>query len=142
MSKAPETIGIDLAKRHDKTMLTLMVDGRLDFADADTPWGQAVVSLLAERDAAIARAEKAEAACVEWSDVSQRNYQRAKAALQWQPIETAPKDGTEFLGSVGVSYQGGVVVLHWDKDDGFIDWDADFWDPTHWMPLPPPPETP
>ena len=86
----------------------------------NTFW-QANIRLIAERDAAIAR---------------------AKAALQWQPIETAPKDGTEFLGSVGVSYQGGVVVLHWDKDDGFIDWDADFWDPTHWMPLPPPPETP
>ena len=78
-----------------------------------------------ERDAAIARAEKAE------------------ATRKWQPIEAAPKDGTEFLGFVGVSYQGGVVVLHWDKIDGlFIDREADFWDPTHWMPLPPPPETP
>ena len=101
--------------------------------------------MQAERDAAIARAEEADAACVEWAEVSQRNYQRAKAAeaaMQWQSIETAPKDGTEFLGFVGVSYQGGVVVLHWDKSDEFIDWDADFWDPTHWMPLPLSPETP
>ena len=64
---------------------------------------------------------------------------RKLEAVTWQPIATAPKDGTEFLGFVGASYQGGVVVIHWDKNDGFIDWGADFWEPTHWMPLPAPP---
>ena len=38
-------------------------------------------AMQADRDAAIARAEKAEAACVEWAEVSQRNYQVAKQAV-------------------------------------------------------------
>ena len=63
--------------------------------------------------------------------------------MEWQPSSTAPKDGTEVLGYVGSSYQGGVVVVHWDKHDcAWIDWDGDFWEFTHWMPLPAPPVTP
>lgn len=62
--------------------------------------------------------------------------------MEWQPIETAPKDGSEFIGYVATSYQGGAVVLHWYKKYGWIDWDYDVWEPTHWMPLPPPPVTP
>jgi hypothetical protein len=60
--------------------------------------------------------------------------------MNWQPIETAPKDGREILGAVGQSYQGGVVVIQWsDGLDAWLDWDRDFWEPTHWMPLPAPP---
>lgn len=64
--------------------------------------------------------------------------ERLKAALdkQWQPIESAPKDGTHVL----VLLKSGSVMQ------------AEFWDfwmpvyfsatkiePTHWMPLPPTP---
>lgn len=50
---------------------------------------------------------------------------------QWRPIETAPKDGSEFLlvqpdGSMHVSY-------HYQGSWGFSP------EPTHWMPLPPAP---
>jgi hypothetical protein len=59
--------------------------------------------------------------------------------MKWQPIETAPKDGTEIL---AVRLGGGCDVVEW------VDWkpgwwngdvahDADFF--THWMPLPEPP---
>lgn len=44
------TPGIDFSTGKETTMLTLMIDGRLDHASTDTPWGQAVVALLAERD--------------------------------------------------------------------------------------------
>ena len=63
---------------------------------------------------------------------------------EWQSIETAPKDGT--------------VVDLWVSEDGrYTDcqFDGGLWlhtqdgltyslgsDPTHWMPLPPPPSTP
>lgn len=55
--------------------------------------------------------------------------------MMWQPIKTAPKDGTEVL-----VYAGGFFVAYWNGrswDDG------DFYDHiddvTHWMPLPDPP---
>ena len=74
----------------------------------------------------------------------------------WQPIETAPKDGTQLLLSNGADveqgwwmHDEGGIIEHRDMDgrytgqtesDGFIGW----WDvsgcmepePTHWMPLP------
>lgn len=82
--------------------------------------------------------------------------------MEWQPIETAPKSGTEILLSNGKAVQqgwwmhdeGGIVEIRdtngryigQDERDGYIGW----WDygggmqpePTHWMPLPPPPTNP
>lgn len=82
---------------------------------------------------------------------------------QWQPIETAPKDGT----AVWVSVDGQPCIGYWDPDDAFSqpkwfvkssfrrrgDGDLSLTDsvfgtyafgvePTHWMPLPEPPERP
>lgn len=79
--------------------------------------------------------------------------------MKWQPIETAPKDGTSIMLSNGVD----VAEGHWiheepyilerrdmdghylgqNESDGFDGW-IDFGggmlpEPTHWMPLPPPP---
>lgn len=69
----------------------------------------------------------------------------------WMPIETAPKDGTTILlCCVGKIPQTGVF----DDALGWIDFDSDDdsrreewietrsqWSPTHWQPLPPPPES-
>jgi len=69
----------------------------------------------------------------------------------WQPIETAPKDGTEILVFVPPSTytRGYVRSVQWR------DHDIDFWhvednkhgpfplrggSPTHWIPLPEPPK--
>ena len=84
-----------------------------------------LAAMRAERDAAIARAEKAE------------------AALQWQPIETAPMDGEMILGAwqcLNDTWDMNAMQFH----DG-IWWDyycEGYHDPTHWMHLPPSPETP
>ena len=58
----------------------------------------------------------------------------------WQPIETAPRDGTEFLGfsysesyhvvSYGYTHDG---IDHWFNGDVHIEI-------TRWMPLPKPPK--
>lgn len=56
---------------------------------------------------------------------------------EWQPIETAPKEGALVL----LWIEGGVEIGFWNGktwDDGnFYD---DIGTPTHWMPLPEPPK--
>ena len=56
----------------------------------------------------------------------------------WQPIETAPKDGTEILIGEHVpsaTYNGGWFfrVVYWNKNANDWSWP---WNPTVWMPLP------
>jgi hypothetical protein len=76
--------------------------------------------------------------------------------MNWKPIETAPRDGTWFLAfwpqyRIGPwEYRSLVMQTEWvfDADDnswGFESGEnyADEFDgdaPTHWMPLPNPPE--
>lgn len=63
---------------------------------------------------------------------------------EWQPIETAPKDGTEIVGhdaKTGTSHVTCVWRGGWyDPDDHYYS-EAPEFIPTHWMPLPPPPTT-
>lgn len=73
---------------------------------------------------------------------------------EWQPIETAPKDGTAILAySRQAGLEGkllrshGVKVTWWRTDrarDGFTGWgefNDQFWPATHWTPLPEPPKS-
>jgi hypothetical protein len=61
---------------------------------------------------------------------------------EWQPIETAPKDGTAILCWDGHNRvicrrdNGHFNVIH-DSED--YHWSE--YSPTHWQPLPAPPET-
>ena len=63
----------------------------------------------------------------------------------WQPIETAPKDGTWIIGVwKNVLGELGVVPVRWG-----VSWDNQYWangvvvyEPTHWRPLPEPPVSP
>ena len=70
--------------------------------------------------------------------------------MNWQPIETAPRDGTEVL--VCRVYEGGqaryAVAYNYDDGNGWRDMGDLGWAgmtndddnrPTHWMPLPEPP---
>lgn len=81
----------------------------------------------------------------------------AAEMVEWQPIETAPKDGTWIL---GINNRGNQSVIIWSikaphwSGEGFADgWIhpfssgrlSSFWNgecgsvPTHWRTLPPPP---
>lgn len=57
---------------------------------------------------------------------------------KWQPIETAPKDGTVFLAySQDLSGNGlspFISCCSWHPDAGFCT--DDICEPTHWLPLP------
>jgi hypothetical protein len=72
--------------------------------------------------------------------------------MDWQPIDTAPKDGTSILGFIS---DGAMAVVEFVKaSDGSCGWEM-FHENlpdrtrgyfcaltlTHWQPLPPPPAT-
>lgn len=85
--------------------------------------------------------------------------------MEWQPIETAPRDGSQLLlmttrgHSIGAwnsrprgpGISGGIQSPGWvaytdgyEIDDAGWDTGTDYVksiDPTHWMPLPPPPRS-
>jgi hypothetical protein len=70
----------------------------------------------------------------------------------WQPIETAPKDGTRIIGYgtitreiTGSVHGPEIAVIQWINDGLNEEWqiaEAEYYSPsmnaTHWMPLPPP----
>lgn len=58
----------------------------------------------------------------------------------WQPIKTAPKDGTYVLGYGPHETRGYYVdAIHFYLGRFTIEWMSGFGSPTHWMPLPAPP---
>lgn len=62
--------------------------------------------------------------------------QRQLPAQEWQPIETAPKDGTEILTTSLDKYPDDIFCDRWYAKENRWSYDAK---PTHWMPLPKPP---
>jgi hypothetical protein len=71
---------------------------------------------------------------------------------QWQPIETAPKDGTKIL-ICGNNFEGVLIGYWWDHQtisNGKVTYSHQRWashfigllepDPKFWMPLPIPPK--
>lgn len=58
------------------------------------------------------------------------------ADQHWQPIETAPKDGTEV---VVVDFDGDRFIASSTDGKNWYDCAYPVYCPTHWMPLPAPP---
>lgn len=67
--------------------------------------------------------------------------------MEWQPIETAPKDGTDIIAYFPDAYEK-IDIVRWEQNQ----YHGDSWayarcvdglqtseNATHWMPLPPPP---
>ena len=82
---------------------------------------------------------------------------RAKCSAGWQPIDTAPKDGTSVLLCKAIDADGRLfdykkdvstaqvfvqVAAWWGAEEGWIVYQSLIcerrvhFDPTHWMPLP------
>jgi hypothetical protein len=67
---------------------------------------------------------------------------------EWQPIETAPKDGTKIIAfHIWSRHIQMMTIAHWGRPGAY---NAPCWisqggtnhidQPTHWMPLPEPPQ--
>ncbi len=83
------------------------------------------------------------------------NNRKQMIMSEWQPIETAPRDGTEIIiygktnnwkDSVAEKLTGNMTkhfyieISHWTREDGEKQFSVPIknWSqPTHWMPLPP-----
>lgn len=131
---------------------------RASIADNDNPCIFAATQSLADFNEAVS------------PDVFLTLTARLRAAEgAWQPIETAPKDGTEILiyrhgwqeaprARWGLQdgedddhkptvFGGWFLASEWHTygcEDGFLGWNEDIEDgvmPTHWSALPPPPDT-
>ena len=148
--------------------------GRLALGGPDSRLGQAMIHLSmkrmeeaeAQRDALQAQVEQLQAQRNQLHEqLSYRDLQASgglfpeaslsealPACPQWQPIETAPKDGRSILLLNGdqVSYGGWISAADQGADVGEEYLIAAGWwsvdlsdnDPTHWMPLPTPPVPP
>lgn len=91
-------------------------------------------------------------------------YTRTDTLPTWQPIDTAPRDGTEVIvmhctyygdgisptidGPFTAAFQNGEWRSSWDGSEviEYMDWGGTDYKyimaPTHWMPLPTPPKGP
>lgn len=76
-----------------------------------------------------------------------RRFSAESVAGQWRTIETAPKDGTQILAFAAGSPPRRVdfySVAQWAEANGMGSVEGWFWSfairPTHWQPLPLPPE--
>lgn len=70
----------------------------------------------------------------------------AEVARRWQPIETAPKDGSVIVAIGAVPARGGYSIIFWDTfHEEWAGYTAEDekrlvkFPPLHWMPLPEPP---
>lgn len=58
---------------------------------------------------------------------------------EWQPIETAPKDGTKIL--IACDWDDVIVVGEWKDSEWVVSWDHhpldEGFEADKWMPLPP-----
>lgn len=68
---------------------------------------------------------------------AERDSMKAEHAAQWQPIETAPKDGRHVL--AWRIHSGTSKVTRWFGPWNAWAFDNACWHPTHWQPLPDPP---
>lgn len=83
----------------------------------------------------------------EWSDSIglKSELESLKAAQGWNPIETAPKDGSNILATWIDTWADAphIESVTWSGDHWFYTYDGDSPqkgnEPTHWMPLPIPP---
>jgi hypothetical protein len=105
----------------------------------------ALMTYQAERQRAVEQSELARP--FTWTDAARAALTAALSQDGWQPIETAPRDGTPILGyRAGIPVKTRIAVIAWLPEEWRL---GDSWSgsalgltmqfPTHWRPLPAPP---
>lgn len=71
-----------------------------------------------------------------------RTADRRAREADWQPIETYPADGGEVLLYGLRRFSVGIATGVWNRGDNMVmpHWMGEIRSPTHWQPLPAPPE--
>lgn len=138
----------------DDIVARLRYEQELCAVMGDTKAGTLVGEAADRLEAAEARVRELEAQLADQRAMSKYNREQAEKAERalakaWEPIESAPRDGTEFQAWMG--YWEPRCRINPDTEAfeiwGRVDYDQDGWDtylhlaPTHWMPLPEPPAT-
>ena len=124
-------------------------------------WWIGALSLVAPNSLVAVVAFVASAVAVVCFVLMVEEYRKEKGlpdASPWQPIDTAPKDGSAILLCQALDVSGFPITGHWF--DVFVQvgmwWEGDGWivycsqvhdpnvhfTPTHWMPRPDPPSLP
>lgn len=133
MTDTPDPLRAALAQALTPDRLKQMFKAACDAGSA-VPSGEQSDEAY-ERDVSTAETETLKAEILSLFDYHLRPVLAAPA---WQPIETAPKDGTEVL----VCDNGDVCVANWEAGPLYTGWRADWHggiQPTDWLPLPAPP---
>lgn len=141
------TLRTQLAEAQDR--LTLEMDS-LNAADRRA---KCLVKLLKSANAHADRAEQLAATLEQRVATLEHEVRLREAALAaqieadtWQPIETAPKDGTDFIAWWPFNYSGKVVPCHWVEGKGnrkgYFKYMSIKIEPTHWKSFPSNPDQP
>jgi hypothetical protein len=86
----------------------------------------------------------------QWANLIAFLRAEERAAREWRPIATAPRDGTDILaienfcreGHGGKTYPKEALVVKWSElNQGWVCFGVivSSFEPTHWQPLPPAP---
>lgn len=59
---------------------------------------------------------------------------------EWKPIETAPQNGVSILSYISTGRAGWLDIIYWYGGEWCNMHDGLSGEPTHWMPVPLPPE--
>lgn len=117
--------------------------------DAALIWARNMRALQHRNDTVLVgtlNAGNADHRCAEIAEAYRAGQAHERAAIAWQPIESAPRDGRRFVALIPRKHRQTPYepsICHWERALQKPRFIFDDWgrgpEPTHWMPLPPPP---
>jgi len=136
--------------RTDSLLTAILdLDGYVAHRNCPPTWVSHARELERELNAVTSEVERLRKANLQLREGAEEQKQRIKRLEEagvWQPIETAPTDMTWVIGYDAKDGEVGTIIFDLtgdvDDEDVHYEWTDGMrtWNPTHWMPLPEPPE--